>query len=212
MARKMVRLLFIWCIAASSAKAANFDFYVLALSWSPDYCATGGARDAQQCAPGRSLGFVLHGLWPQYTRGYPSDCASDKLPAAVKSRFRGLYPSDALFEHEWEKHGTCSGLTPEQYLSLSKRLKESVVIPEAFRAPAKPVRISTAQFKQSMVTANAGLGESALAVFCSSSGRFLKEMYVCYSRDGKTVACSRELLSRAARSCRQRDFLMRNVR
>ncbi len=205
-------LLLLGGAAVSSARAENFDFYVLALTWSPDYCATSGAVDAQQCGPGKRLGFVLHGLWPQYQRGYPADCTSEKLPAAVEARFRGLYPSDSLFEHEWQKHGTCSGLTPEQYLSLSQKLKESITIPVEFRAPARPIRMSAARFKHALVANNAALDESSLAVFCSGSGRFLKEVFFCFTREGEPIACSRELHSRAARSCRQADFLVRSVR
>ncbi len=198
--------------AVSSASAGNFDFYVLALTWSPDYCAANGAADAQQCGPGKRLGFVLHGLWPQYNRGYPANCTSEKLPAAVEARFRGLYPSDSLFEHEWQKHGTCSGLTPEQYLSLSQKLKQSIIIPAEFRSPDNPIRVSTARFRQAFGANNAAIAESGLAVFCSGSGRFLKEVFFCFSRDGKPTACSRELHRRAARSCRQPDFLVRSVR
>ncbi len=205
-------ILLISFAAASDARAADFDFYVLALSWSPDYCAVNNAGDPQQCGSGKKLGFVLHGLWPQNNRGYPSNCAAEKLPGAVKARFSGLYPSDSLFTHEWEKHGTCSGLMPEQYLSLSKRLKESVAIPAEFRAPPQPLRATTVQFKKALLAANANLQDSGIAVFCSGSGRFLREVFVCFARDGKPTVCSRELHARAARSCRRPDFLVRNVR
>ena len=205
-------ILLILCASVSNTQAADFDFYVLALSWSPDYCAVNGAGDPQQCGSGKRLGFVLHGLWPQNNRGYPSNCTSEKLPGAVKARYQGLYPSEALFTHEWEKHGTCSRLTPEQYLSLSKRLKESVAIPAEFRAPPQPIRVTTVQFKQALMAVNPNLGDSGLIVFCSGSGRFLREVFVCFTRDGKPTACSRELHTRAARSCGRPDFLVRNVR
>ncbi|CAB3778800.1 Ribonuclease [Paraburkholderia ultramafica] len=42
----------------------KFDYYVLSLSWSPDYCS-GNAQDTQQCGPTKRFGFVPHGLWPQ---------------------------------------------------------------------------------------------------------------------------------------------------
>ena len=52
----------------------QFDYYVLALSWSPSFCetATGNAR-RQQCGA-RPFSFVVHGLWPQYERGFPESC------------------------------------------------------------------------------------------------------------------------------------------
>src|SRR5215470_7016408 len=56
--------------------AGQFDYYVLALSWSPSFCeiATGNAR-RQQCGV-RPFSFVVHGLWPQY--------AADRVPDADK--------------------------------------------------------------------------------------------------------------------------------
>jgi ribonuclease T2 len=51
----------------------QFDFYVLALSWSPGFCENSGSR-SRQCDSGRGLGFVTHGLWPQNEQGYPSFC------------------------------------------------------------------------------------------------------------------------------------------
>ena len=196
----------------ANGQAGNFDFYVLSLSWSPDYCATSGGNDPQQCSVGKKLGFVLHGLWPQYDRGYPSDCSTQKLPPDVESEFPGLYPSQKLYDHEWEKHGTCSGLTPEQYLSLSKRIKDSIAIPDPYRAPDKPVRVTTAQLKGQFVAANPGMDASSLAVYCSGSGRFLQELYVCFSPAGQPTPCSAEIHSQAARSCRNPDLLVRNVK
>jgi ribonuclease T2 len=198
--------------AAQAGKKADFDFYVLNLSWSPDYCATSGSNDAQQCSIGKKLGFVLHGLWPQYNQGWPQYCAYLKLPADVKAKFPNLYPSASLYDHEWDKHGTCSGLTPEGYLALSKQLKESVAIPAPYKAPEQPVRVTTAQFKKEMIAANPTLTESGLAVYCSGSGRFLSELFVCFSADGKPQACSKEIHDKAAKSCGNPDFLVRNVR
>jgi len=62
---------------AEGERAGDFDYYLLSLSWSPTWCALeGDARNAPQCAPGRDLGWVLHGLWPQYEEGWPSWCWS----------------------------------------------------------------------------------------------------------------------------------------
>lgn len=198
--------------AQTGDQPGKFDFYVLNLSWSPDYCAANSADDPQQCSIGKKLGFVLHGLWPQYNRGYPSDCSPVKLTAEVKAKFPNLYPNSSLYDHEWGKHGTCSGLAPEQYLSLSKQLKESIAIPASYRAPEKPVRVTTAQLKQDLVAANPTLSESSLAVYCSGSGRFLQEVYVCFSPNGKPTACSKEIHNKAASSCGNPDLLVRNVR
>ena len=193
-------------------QSGNFDFYVLVLSWSPDYCASNDKKDPQQCRSGKRLGFVLHGLWPQYDKGYPSDCTTETLPEDVKAKFPALYPNQVLYDHEWEKHGTCSGLTPEQYLSLSKELKGSITIPKPYQTPEKPIRVSTKQFKKEFVMANPALNESEIAVYCSDSGRFLEEMFICFTRDGKPLSCSLEIRNKASRSCQNSDFLIRNIR
>ena len=190
----------------------DFDFYVLALSWSPDYCAGSNVNDPQQCSIGKKLGFVLHGLWPQYTRGYPSDCSNVNLPKAVQQEFSNLYPNAKLYTHEWNKHGTCSGLKPAAYLALSKSVKESISIPKDYRSPAKAFRTTLADLKATFVAANVALHEDALVVQCSGSGRFLQELRVCFSREGAPIACSAELQKNEAKSCGRADFLVRNVK
>jgi ribonuclease T2 len=188
----------------------DFDFYVMSLSWSPDYCA--GNDDPQQCSVGKKLGFVLHGLWPQYTRGYPADCSNVKLPKDARQMFPNLYPSNGLYTHEWNKHGTCSGLTPNEYMTLAQTLKNSIEIPAEYRQPAKAFRTTPAELIAAFTADNPQLSEEALAVQCSGSGRFLQELRVCFSRAGQPVACSPEVLNDAAKSCRNADFLVRNVK
>ena len=190
----------------------KFDYFVLALSWAPDYCAANGSSDPQECGLGKKLGFVLHGLWPQYNQGYPSNCGSEPLPAAVKAQFPGLYPNDTLFEHEWAKHGTCSGLTPERYLAFTRQIKDSVAIPPSLRAPQSPIRTTAADLKDQFIQVNSGFSPADLAVNCSSSGRYLSEMYVCFAKDGQPAACGADVQKSAAKSCGQTDFLVRNTR
>ena len=190
----------------------DFDFYVMSLSWSPDYCAGSNVNDPQQCDLGKKLAFVLHGLWPQYNRSYPADCSTAKLPKDAQQKFPNLYPSPKLYTHEWNKHGTCSGLNPEEYLTLSKTLKESIVIPAAYRSPAKAFRTTVDELKAAFVSTNSTVSEDALAVQCSGSGRFLQELRVCFSREGQPIACSKEIQNDAAKSCGRTDFLVRNVK
>ncbi len=196
---------------AAVRAAGNFDYYILALSWSPDYCAA-NSGDIQQCALGRKLAFVLHGLWPEFDKGYPSSCTSEKLPAEVKAQFSGLFPNDSLFAHEWEKHGTCTGLSPQDYLTLARQIKSAVQIPNAFKAPEAPFRLSAGQLKQQFTAVNSRLSEASLAVFCSGSGRFLSELYICFSKAGEFTECSAEIMKDAAKSCQSADFLVRNIR
>ena len=98
----------------------QFDYYVLSLSWSPSFCetATGNAR-RRQCGP-RPYSFVVHGLWPQYERGFPASCQVPplRLDRKIVSNMLDLMPAPGLVFHEWDEHGTCSGLQPREYFDL----------------------------------------------------------------------------------------------
>ncbi len=188
----------------------QFDYYAVALSWSPTFCAK--RNDPGQCASGRQLGFVLHGLWPQYANGYPQSCSTAPLPAAVRAKYAPLFPSPGLIGHEWPKHGTCSGLEPAAYFELSAKLKGQVNIPPAYRQPGAPVRASNADFVQAFKAANPGLPANALLPFCSDGGRFLQEAHACFDKGGAAQSCGAKEIRRSAKSCGQDSFLMPSVR
>ncbi len=190
----------------------DFDFYVMALSWSPDYCAESGSSDPQQCAPGKKLDFVLHGLWPQYEQGYPSYCSTESMSNDLIDAYRGLYPSEKLFDHEWEKHGTCTGLSPDGYLLWSQTLKEKLTLPPIYDSPLEPFRTDAESLQEAFVKVNPEFSANSFAVYCSGSGRFLSEVFVCYEKDGDPRPCSAEILRKASKSCGQADFLVRNTR
>ena len=91
----------------------QFDFYLLNLSWSPEFCAT--HPDSPEC--GRHLGFVVHGLWPQDANGdYPQHCSDARGPGDPQAD-TDIMPRASLVEHEWQTHGTCSGLGGDDYFA-----------------------------------------------------------------------------------------------
>ena len=188
----------------------RFDYYAVALSWSPAFCAT--HDDPGQCARGRQNGFVLHGLWPQYAQGYPQQCSTEPLPLPTRDKYAALFPSPKMIGHEWQKHGTCSGLNPAAYFDLTARLRGQVVIPAPYQRPLLPVRTSYGQFVQAFRDANARLAENAVLPFCASGGRFLSEIHVCYDKRGGSTACGPSEIRRSANTCRQPTFLMQSVR
>ncbi len=160
----------------------DFDFYVLALSWSPTYFAGEGARrDEAQCASGRGLGFVLHGLWPQYARGYPENCSAVDRPITRQAMDAAgqVYPSEGLARYEWRKHGTCSGLDPAAYFAAARTARLAVTIPEALKAGGQ--RLAPIDIARQFVSANQGLRPDMMAVACAR-GR-LTEVRICLSKD-----------------------------
>ena len=216
------RLLLLLCalVLASQAQArpprnsvqpGQFDYYTVAYSWSPAYCAT-ARGDSGQCDRGRRLGFVLHGLWPQYENGYPQSCSNERLPEQARAKYASLYPSATLIGHEWSKHGTCSGLDPMAYFALSGKLKEQLVIPEPFVRPREPVRTNYNDMVKAFRRANPGMPINSVLPYCGGSGRFLREVHACYTRNGEPRACSNGQVKRSFNSCRMNEFLVQSVR
>ena len=79
----------------AASTPGDFDFYVLSLSWSPGFCEMpAGSNLHGQCDAGANLGFVVHGLWPQYEHGYPSDCGpAARFPSRLALQgAQGLIP------------------------------------------------------------------------------------------------------------------------
>ena len=176
-----------------------FDYYVLALSWSPTYCADrSDDRADPQCdvSGGRPYAFVLHGLWPQYERGWPQDCrSSDRgwVPGPVAERMLDIMPSKKLIFHEYRKHGTCSGLGVDGYFDLARQLYDKVKIPRPLRAADRRSRCRSAPASsiRDFIAANPELKPDMIAVQCGGTGNRLKEVRICFDKGGAFRACGR---------------------
>jgi ribonuclease T2 len=176
-------------------ETGNFDYYSLVLSWSPTHCASPeGQDDDAQCAPrnGRRYAFILHGLWPQYERGYPEDCPTRTrpyVPQPVIDDMMDIMPSKRLIIHEYRKHGTCSGLSPEGYYQTARRLYGSLKIPERFHNPTDAQFLNPRDVVQAFVAANPSLKPNMVAVGCGGPGSRLREVRICFSKTGELRAC-----------------------
>jgi ribonuclease T2 len=168
----------------------EFDYYLLSLSWAPDFCDRPDVqKDPRECGPGRKLGFVVHGLWPQLDDGgHPSRCAPARPVAQdIVQRALALIPGEGLIQHEWRDHGTCSGLSTAAYFDTIRRAYESVTIPTDFRQPDHRIDASPRDIEAKFVAANPRL-KNALRVACS--GGELSEVRICLAKDLSPHACS----------------------
>jgi len=177
--------------AAERDPPGVFDYYVLVLGWSPTYCVIEGQdRRDRQCADGAALDFVLHGLWPQFDKGWPEDCYAGKrpwIPHHVIEAMRDIMPSTGLIIHEYKAHGTCSGLTPEQYYATARTLYDRVRVPTAFDDPETQRFLSPAQIESEFIAANPWLTPDMIAITCRRAN--LLDIRVCFDRDLRPRAC-----------------------
>ncbi|MCC7253420.1 ribonuclease T [Hyphomicrobium sp.] len=176
------------------AASGAFDYYSLVLSWSPTHCESPeGQDDHAQCAPrnGRRYAFILHGLWPQYERGYPEDCPAKTtwVPQPVIDDMLDVMPSRGLIIHEYRKHGTCSGLSPEAYYRTARRLYDSLTIPQRFRNPTAAQFLDPDDAVDAFVAANPQLKPDMVAVACRGPGSRLREVRICFSKAGVPRSC-----------------------
>ncbi len=194
---------------AEGERAGDFDYYVMALSWSPNWCATtGDARAAPQCDPARDAGWILHGLWPQYDRGYPSDCrgAPPDPTRAQTAAMADIMGDGGAAWYQWKKHGRCAGLAAADYFALARRAYAAVTRPALFRRLPHPVRLPASVVEAAWLQANPGLAHDGLTVTCTA-GR-IQEVRICLSRSLAPVRCGPDVV----RDCRQSDALMDPVR
>jgi ribonuclease T2 len=123
--------------AAPLARAASpVENYALAISWEPAFCLTNsGKPECQSETPTRqdAHAFSLHGLWPQsgsYCGATAAQKSNDQagkwslLPAvALQSSTEAALKVEEpgtqsyLERHEWIEHGTCSGLSQQNFFA-----------------------------------------------------------------------------------------------
>ena len=219
--RARIGLLVVLIAAGSSmaphARAAGvpgeFDYYALALSWSPSWCETQGrGKKGAQCSGTRPYAFVLHGLWPQYAKGWPENCQTAEkpwVPRALIDSMLDIMPARGLVIHEYKKHGTCSGLGPEGYYALSRKLFERIKIPARYLRPRKPVVVSPQEIEADFLKTNRDLEPSMISVACGR-GKRLREVRICFSKTHELISCGRN--EDQAKLCSLEKIVMPPVR
>lgn len=175
---------------AIAQQAGPFDYYVLSLSWSPSWCRAQQDDGAEQCAPGRRTGFVVHGLWPQYERGWPEDCRTPaRDPTRRESRaMADIMGSSGLAWYQWKKHGRCSGLSAQNYFALTRAAAQEIAIPTVLGRLDRDVRLPAKVVEDAFVEANPRLTRDGITVTCRN--RALQEVRICMTADLEPRACA----------------------
>jgi ribonuclease T2 len=175
----------------NGAQPGVFDFYLLNLSWSTEFCATHGGSPECAARPG----FVVHGLWPQDTDGtYPENCDDPALPTNPAA-YLDLLPTVQLIEHEWAAHGTCSGLAPDAYFGDVRTALQKIEIPPSFAAAATPPTHLTPQaLLQQFSSANPSFPHNSFVLTCGNN--YLTAVEACFDKNLNPIACQ------GVRSCR----------
>ena len=166
----------------SGGEPGQFDFYLLSLSWSPSFCETAHGRSAEQQCGARPFSFVVHGLWPQYERGFPQNCQvpAPRLDHRIVDEMLDLMPARRLVYHEWDAHGTCSGLEQRAYFDLVRKARGAVTIPPQFTNPQQTLSVTADQVVDAFVKANPGLTPAGITIDCDRTR--LREVRICMTK------------------------------
>lgn len=195
--RKLVLALLMMAssLRADGEKAGEVDYYVLALSWTPTWCALeGDARKSEQCDPANDFGWTLHGLWPQFHQGWPSFCrTSMRQPSrSMTNEMADIMGTSGLAWHQWKKHGTCSGLSAADYYTLSREAYGKITRPALFRKLEKPVKVPAKVIEEAFLKENPILDANTLTITCKK-GR-IQEARICLSKDLNPVPCGSDTI------------------
>jgi ribonuclease T2 len=199
-------LIALWILAAGTAAGQDrgpsrpgaFDYYLLALSWSPSWCAlTGDDRADPQCDAGRGLGFTVHGLWPQHEMGYPSDCFTHHPDPsrAQTAAMADILGGAGLAFYEWRKHGRCSGLSAAEYFATLRRAHAGVTMPAVFDHISRDLQLDPQVIEDAFLEVNPGLTDAMMTVTCKADR--IQELRLCLTRDLAPRDCAPDV----ARDC-----------
>ncbi len=184
--------------ANSNSAPGSFDYYLLNLSWAPAFCANNSRNiSSSECDPAHHSGFIVHGLWPQNNTGpYPHDCAqASPVASSIVQHMLAIMPNRGLIQHEWAKHGTCTGLSAQDYFSQIEIAFGRVQIPPDYRKPSTAISASPAEIEQKFAQANnAPVG--AFRVVCSRADL---DVEACLTKDLQYRQCAQNVSDCGAR-------------
>lgn len=175
--------------------APSFDYYLLTLSYAPDFCDQSNVnKDPRECGAGRKIGFVVHGLWPQYETKKngqygPQNCGGSPVSSSLIQTMLNYMPTESLIQHEWRTHGTCSGLSAADYFAAVRKARDSVKIPPEL-TPATQQSMKPADIEAKLAAANPSLPKTAFRTSCySGANHELQEVRICWNKDLSARAC-----------------------
>lgn len=174
-----------------STTPGAFDYYLLSLSWAPTWCGLDASRsNSAECAPGKHIGFIVHGFWPESAAGKnPENCgAPGRVSNSSLKVALPLMLSANLIQHEWATHGTCSGLNQYDYFTAIAQVRGSVQIPVQLNSAGADISKSPSDIESQFGSANSGYPKDAFRVACTRGK--LEEVRICFDKNLKPRSCT----------------------
>ncbi len=169
----------------------GFDYYLLNLSWSPEYCYS--HPSAVECAEHAT--FVLHGLWPENNDGtYPENCSNTPGPADT-AQYQDLYPDPGLLNHEWRTHGTCSGLSADAFFTTARTAYRTLKIPPALENLKVQTSMTPEDILRLFTESNPNISRESFVLSCGNN--YMTAIEVCLDKELRPISCQQVRRCRA---------------
>jgi ribonuclease T2 len=174
--------------AAEIVRDVPTAYYVLALTWSPEWCRVNGEAPSEQVQCRRNnFAFVLHGLWANGAGDrHPRYCAAaPPLSPATLRRMICTTPSAELLQHEWAAHGTCAWRSADAYY------RQALALWTSFERPDLAGLVPTAtagSVRDAFIARNPSLPRDSIIVELRSGNR-LYEVQLCYDLAFRPARC-----------------------
>lgn len=171
--------------------AGEFDYYILALLWTPEECVRSKGKNIPPYCddPSTRPGFMVRGLWPEYEQGgQPINCG--KPPAVAPDMLEAMRPimgADETIQQQWRKHGACTALSVDFYFADLRIAFERVKLPEIFKRPTPGFSMSAIEAVHRIADANPELPPESIAGVCNK--KRLIEVRVCVNKDLEPRTC-----------------------
>lgn len=209
MYRVMALLCFLAAPLSAQDRAGDFDYYVMSLSWSANWCALeGDAQGSPQCDPEAGFGWILHGLWPQYDRGYPTFCDTNERPPSRSdtAAMADIMGTAGLAWYQWRKHGVCAGLSSDDYYAISRAAYARITRPAVFRALNREVSLPASLVEEAFLRDNPALQADQITITCKAG--YIQEARICLTRDLEFRNCGQDVI----RDCTMDDAAFNPMR
>jgi len=202
------------CNGDDHGVSGQFDFYVFQQFWEAGSCY--GQTYPGCLAPTAYMrqNLTIHGLWPNYDtptpEGYdwPQCCPSQYGPtipqSAIDPQINDLHlywPDDeatpwpnyqncSFWNHEWGKHGTCSGLDQQTYLhvvmmNVHVKLPTASIITKNIGLTINKADLQSAYNNGKPCVS----GQDCGVVLSCTSGKFLQAVTTCWTKQYSQRIC-----------------------
>ena len=185
-------------------KEGPIDSYVLAISWSPQFCSTSAGKSDEskfQCKLNK-FGFVVHGLWGQNDnakddlKDHPRHCNPSKSGDAIVVDSKIIeqnictMPSTKLIQGEWQKHGTCTSMSQVNYFGKINELYNSLYMPDMANIVNEKNETTVLSIVSQILLLNREKNiPSDSIVIRTGKNNVLNEIFICYDTNFNFKAC-----------------------